>query len=280
MGSMGRTLMNATGLNTLGTSSLTLRIVPEVRSNALYVTGPAHQVSEVEMMLKVLDASELPDQLRDRAPHFIEVEHAEVEEVAAIVREVYKDDLTPEGQQPGQAQNPFAMLMGQGGGSNRSNRGGQQPQRTIKLTLGVDTRTNTLIVSASESLFRQIEALVISLDDAARDAKRTVRVVDLGGANPAVVQQTLGAMYSKVKISSSGKSKSGGATPSSGSSSSSSSTPNVGAPPFMPFSPFGGGAPGGSGGSSSDAGRSFFEQRMRERMGGGGPGGSGGGSGR
>ena len=271
MGSMGRTLMNATGLNTLGTSSLTLRIVPEVRSNALYVSGPAHQVSEVEMMLKVLDASELPDQLRDRAPHFIEVQHAEVEEVAAIVREVYKDDLTPEGQQPGQAPNPFAMLMGQGG-SSRNNRNGQQQQRTIKLTLGVDTRTNTLIVSASESLFRQIEALVNSLDEAAHDAKRTVRVVDLGGANPAVVQQTLGAMYSKVKVGSSSKSKSGGATPSSGSSSSSSSTPGAGAPPFVPFSPFGGGFPGG--GSSSDAGRSFFEQRMRERMGGsgGGPG--------
>ncbi len=282
MGSMGRTLMNATGLNTLGTSSLTLRIVPEVRSNALYVSGPAHQVSEVEMMLKVLDASELPDQLRDRAPHFIVVEHAEVEEVAAIVREVYKDDLTPEGQQPGQAQNPFAMLMGQGGNNNRGNRGGQQAPRTIKLTLGVDSRTNTLIVSASESLFRQIEALVFSLDDAARDAKRTVRVVDLGGANPAVVQQTLGAMYSKVKIGSSSKNKSGGATPSSGSGSSSSATPSFGASPFMPFSPFGGGTPtGGSGAPQSDATRSFFEQRMRDRMGGGGPpGGSGGGPGR
>ncbi|MCX7420630.1 MAG: hypothetical protein NT013_13980 [Planctomycetia bacterium] len=272
MGSMGRTLMNATGLNTLGTSSLALRIVPEVRSNALYVSGPAHQVSEVEMMLKVLDASELPDQLRDRAPHFIEVEHAEVEEVAAIVRDVYKDDLTPEGQQPGQAPNPFAMLMGQGGGSNRNNRGGQQPQRTIKLTLGVDTRTNTLIVSASESLFRQIEALVISLDDAARDAKRTVRVVDLGGANPALVQQTLGAMYSKVKVSSSGKSKSSGTSSSSGSSSSPSAPPSFGASPFLPFGVSNGSS--NSGGSSSDAARSFFQQRMRERMGGsgGGPG--------
>lgn len=275
MGSMGRTLMNATGLNTLGTSSLILRIIPEVRSNALYVSGPSHQVGEVEMMLKVLDASELPDQLRDRAPHFIEVEHAEVEEVAAIVREVYKDDLTPEGQQPGQAPNPFAMLMGQGGGSSKSNRGGQQQQRTIKLTLGVDTRTNTLIVSASESLFRQIEALVISLDDAARDAKRTVRVVDLGGANPALVQQTLGAMYSKVKVSSSGKAKSSGAS-SSGGSGSSSSSPSAGAPPIMPFSPFGGSSSGGA--PPSDDMRRFFESRMRDRMGGGGS--SGGSSGR
>ncbi len=263
IGSMGRTMMNATGLNTLGTSPLALRIVPEVRSNALYVSGPADQVKEVEMTLKVLDASELPDQLRDRAPHFIEVQPADVEEVAAIVREVYKDDLAPEGQQPGQQANPFAMFMGQGGNSNRgNNRGGQQP-RSIKLTLGVDTRTNTLIVSASETLFRQIEALVFSLDDAAREAKRTVRVVDLGGKNAALVQQTLGAMYSKVKISSSGKSRSSSGSPSSGSSSAPPSSTGS-TPPSMPFSPFGAGAP------PSDDMRRFFEQRMRERGGGGG----------
>ncbi|HLQ44278.1 MAG TPA: secretin N-terminal domain-containing protein, partial [Planctomycetaceae bacterium] len=242
IGSMGRTLMNATGLNTLGTSALTLRIVPEQRSNALYVSGPLDQVREVEMMLKVLDASELPDQLRDRAPHSIEVQYADVEEVAAIVREVYKDDLTPEGQQQaGQQANPFAMFMGQGGNTSNRNNRGQQP-RTIKLTLGVDTRTNTLIVSASETLFRQVDALVQSLDEAAHEAKRTVRVVDVGGANAAVVQQTLGAMYSKVKISSSG----GKSRSSSASSSGSSSTPSTSTSsqmPFMPFTPFGGGNP-------------------------------------
>lgn len=164
--SMSRSLMNATGLSSAMAGSLTLRIIPDVRSNALYVAGPADQVREVEAMLRVLDASELPEQLRDRTPHRIQVQHAEVEDVAAIVKEIYKDDMTPEGQQPGQQPNPFAMLMG-GGGSSRggSSRGGQQQARSIKLTLSTDARTNTLIISSSESLFRQIESLVQAIDD-------------------------------------------------------------------------------------------------------------------
>lgn len=71
-----------------------------MRSNALYVAGPADQVREVEAMLRVLDASELPEQLRDRTPHRIQVQHAEVEDVAAIVKEIYKDDMTPKVNSP------------------------------------------------------------------------------------------------------------------------------------------------------------------------------------
>ena len=262
MSSMGRSLMNATGLSSAMAGSLTLRIIPDMRSNALYVAGPADQIREVEAMLRVLDASELPEQLRDRTPHRIQVQHAEVEDVAAIVREIYKDDMTPEGQQPGQQPNPFAMLMG-GGGSSRggsSSRGGQQQARSIKLTLSVDARTNTLIISSSESLFRQIESLVQSIDDDARAANRTVRVVDIKGSNSAAVQTALSAMYSKIKTSSSTRSSSSSSSSrGSPSSSSGSSSPSPfgsgGFTPGMPFMPpfggFGSSPFGGDRGSDS-----------------------------
>jgi type II secretory pathway component GspD/PulD (secretin)/Spy/CpxP family protein refolding chaperone len=277
--SMGRSLMNATGLSSINTGALTLRIIPDARSNALYVAGPPDQVREVEMMLQVLDASELPEQLRERAPRRIEVQYADVDEVAAIIRDVYKDDMAPEGGQQGQP-NPFQMFMGGGSsrGGNNNSRGGQA--RTIKLTLGVDNRTNALIVSASEPLFRQIEALVFSLDDAARDANHTVRVVDLKGSNSAAVQSALSAMYSKIKIASSGSSSRSSSSSSRSSSSSSGSSsgggpPSFGGSPFggppfggIPFgvSPFGGGSSFGGG---SDDFRRMIESRMRERFGGG-----------
>jgi type II secretory pathway component GspD/PulD (secretin)/Spy/CpxP family protein refolding chaperone len=261
--SMGRSLMNATGLSSAMAGSLTLRIIPDMRSNALYVAGPAEQVREVEAMLRVLDASELPEQLRDRTPHRIQVEHAEVEDVAAIVREIYKDDMTPEGQQPGQQPNPFAMLMGGAGGSSRSGRSGQQAARTIKLTLSVDNRTNTLIVSSSEALFRQIEALVHAIDDDARAANRTVRVVDIKGNNSAAVQTALSAMYSKIKTGSSARSSSSRGSSSSSSGSSSSSPPfgSGGFTPGMPFMPpfggFGGSPFGGDRGSDGSRSSRF-----------------------
>jgi hypothetical protein len=184
-----------------------------------------------------------------------------VEDVAAIVREIYKDDMTPEGQQPGQQQNPFAMFMG-GGGSSRgggsSSRGGGAQARAIKLTLSVDARTNTLIVSASDSLYRQIEAFVQSIDEDAHAANRTVRVVDIKGSNAAALQTALAAVNTKIKVGGTGRSSSSSSSRSSSSSSGSSSSPfgsggfTPGMPPFMP--PFGGNFGGSPFGSSSDRG--------------------------
>ena len=248
--SMGRSLADMTGLS-LENDPMTLRIIPEVRSNALFVTGPADQIRQVEDMLKILDASELPEQLRDRSPQFIPVDFADVSEVAEIVRNVYKEELEGENNQ-NNGGNPLAMLMG-GGGSRGSSRGGRGGQRTVKLTLGVDTNTSQLIVSCSDSLYRQIENLVIELDRAAYEAKRTVTVVTVESTNPVSVEQALTSLLPN-KINVSGSRKSGSST---------GTRPSGGAPP--------------SAGGNPDQMRQFFEQRMRERMqqmtGGGRPGG-------
>lgn len=198
LGTMGRGLADLTGLNTLMTGPQTLRIIPDTRSNSLFVTGPPHLVSEVEDTLRILDASELPEQLRAKAPRYIEVVHADVGEVAQIVRDVYKEELNPPQQQGGgRGQNPIAAMMGGGGGNSRggSNR--------ATLSLGVDYGTARLIVSCSEPMFLQIEDMVRELDRAALEARRTIRVVSLKNANTTMLQQTLGSLMPKVKVSSS-----------------------------------------------------------------------------
>ena len=97
LSSIGSSLMDMTGLSSLGTTSQSLRIIADVRSNSLFVTGPSFLVNEVEQMLKILDAAELPESLRARIPRLIDVRFADVEEVAGIVRDVYKDYLEPVG---------------------------------------------------------------------------------------------------------------------------------------------------------------------------------------
>jgi type II secretory pathway component GspD/PulD (secretin) len=89
----------------------------------------------------------------------------------------------------------MAMFMG---GQQQQQQGGRTA-RSVQLSIGVDTRTNTLVVSASDSLYRQIEALVSSLDASAGQARRTVRVVSMQNANSLVVQQTLSSLMGKVK---------------------------------------------------------------------------------
>ena len=69
------------------------------------------------------------------------------------------------------------------------------------MTLGVDSRTSALIVSASDSLFKQVENLVATLDDAAMDAKRTVKIVTLENTNSSAIQQAVSALLPKASVS-------------------------------------------------------------------------------
>jgi type II secretory pathway component GspD/PulD (secretin) len=202
LSNLGRGMMNVTGLNqTLGGAN-GLRIITDIRSNALFVSGPKDQIAEIESMLELLDSAELPTSLRDRVPREIAVEHADVEEVAAIIEDVFKDALTPEnqGQQGGGGQrfNPLAMLMGGGGGGN-----GGRKEPGVQLTVGVDRRTSHLIISCNDNLFRQIEGLVTSIDERARDARQTVQIMRLETADPTVVSSTLVSLIPKVTVSAS-----------------------------------------------------------------------------
>lgn len=243
LSSFGRGMMNATGLDNTLAGGQPLKIITDIRSNALFVTGPTDQVGEIEQVLQLIDASELPESLRTRVPRSIPVEYSNVTEVAKIVREVYKDALEPE--QAAQNQrgggNPFAMMMG----------GAQQGKpRGIELTVGVDEQTNHLIVSCNDSMFRQIENLVQSIDDRERDARRTIRVVPLEKADPLLLSRTLGSVIPKVTVSGGGtrtgrdRGDSSTTPGQTGSSGSNSSTPQV-TPGGFPGGFPGGGFPGG-----------------------------------
>ncbi|SFI48059.1 secretin N-terminal domain-containing protein [Planctomicrobium piriforme] len=254
--SLGSSLMDMTGLGTLG-STQQLKIIPDLRLNALFVAGPAAQVREVEEMLKVLDSTSLGgDSLRDKLSRMIPINHANAQDVYNIVKEVYKNYIDPPRMQDNN--NPLAMFAAGGGGRGGRN---ETPPPASKLAIGVDTNSSNLIVWADEPLFREIEELVQSLDTAAEDARRTVRVVTLENTSSAVMQNALGSLMPQVKVSTTG-SRSGSTT---------SSTPSSGSP--IP-------SPSSSGAPNSDQMRQFFEQRMRDRgTGGGGTGGGQGGFG-
>ncbi|WP_166827084.1 secretin N-terminal domain-containing protein [Thalassoroseus pseudoceratinae] len=231
LSSLGGGLMDMAGLSGLG-GPQTLRIIPDLRSNSLFVTGPTGQVRDVEQMLKILDSDEVPESLRERLPRMIPVDHASVTEVAEILKEVYKDYLEDPNARNNGRNNPLAMMMGGGG---RSSGGSSSPG--IRMTIGVDARTSTLVVSANDTLFRQVEALVEELDNSAFEAHETIRVVPVGEADAAIVQAALTSLIPSVKVS----------------------TTNSGAKPSSPSS-----------NSSNDSNRDdnvrqFFEQRMRER---------------
>jgi type II secretory pathway component GspD/PulD (secretin)/Spy/CpxP family protein refolding chaperone len=195
--SFGSSLMGMTGIGNMAANPQTLQIIPELRLNALFVAGPTSKVREVEEILKVLDSSELPDNLRNKSSHIVQLEYADAQEVYDVLKDVYKGYLEDGNANP-QA-NALAMLMGGGRGRNDAN---QKPK--VQLALGIDKRTNQIIIWGDENLSQEIEALALNLDESAQAAKRTVRVLSLQNTNSSVVTSALGQLMPKVKVSSSG----------------------------------------------------------------------------
>ena len=172
-----------------GPQSDRVRIIPEPRANALYVSGPAGEVKSVEQVLEFLDSNEIPQSALDRVPRSIPVEYADVNEVASVVREVFSDFL-PQPRQRGRGEE------------------GDPGVTPGTLTIGVDSQTSQIIVSSDQGLFDQVQQLVQTLDDAAQDARRTVRVVPLQNTNPAAVKSMLGTLLPKVSFTTSSSSSS------------------------------------------------------------------------
>lgn len=200
LGGLGGSLMDMTGMSSLTEGPMTVRIIPDTRSNSLMVNGPTHLVADVEAFIKVLDKSDLPESMKDRVPRTIKVMHADVNDVAGVVREIFKDYLqAPQQAGGGRGGNPLAALMGAatGGGG-----GAAKQERGIRLTVAVDEKTSELIVSAADALFKEVEAVVMDRDKSAQEARSTVRILTLDTASAAVVRQALLGLSPKIRVSS------------------------------------------------------------------------------
>jgi type II secretory pathway component GspD/PulD (secretin) len=185
-----------TGLSGLGNSPQTLRIIPDTRSNSLFVTGPQSLVEEAEGFLEILDSNNIPESLRELQPRRIQVEHAEIEDIATMVNETFKPYLEPPGGRQ-QQQNPLAQMFG---GGNSGGKAGE-PQG-IQMTVAVDRQTSSLVISSSEALFQKVETMVMEADEAAKTANRTIRVVQLKHSDPTQLQESLKSLFPRITSSS------------------------------------------------------------------------------
>ncbi len=258
---------------TSSSSGGSLSIVPETRLNALIVQASQRDIELIEQLLEIVDQRGSPEEVQTiPEPRMIPVKHTSAEQVAAIVREVFASRVSGGGgggggqqRQPTPEDFVRALRGGRGGGNNGGGGGGGASEESSKMTVGVDARSNQLVVAAPDDLFRQVEALVRQLDHNDSNLLQTTRVVTLSKANPAMVRQALSAIV-------------GQAAPQAQNSAGGN---NQGGPQ--------GGRPGGEGGQDPAAAmRQQFEafRAMQEGgnqgggAGGGGPGGGGGRGGR
>lgn len=167
-------------------------IVPDLRLNALIVRAPPAQLETIEQLLQILDQEDPPEANVARRPRLIPVQHSRAADIAAVLRQVYQDRLvTAAGQRQPSPEEFFRMLRG-GRGSRQSNR--DQAAETDRMAIGVDERTNSLVISAPQALFEEVEPLVLTLDQATEETNQAVRVVTLKRTNSQMVQQALAAI--------------------------------------------------------------------------------------
>ncbi len=232
------------------TSSGALSIVPDARLNALVVQGASADLDTIEQLLKVIDqkSSAVDIQIVSH-PRLIPVFNTSADSVAEVVRQMYVDRLTAN---PSQQRQPspqeFMQMLGGGrrggGGGGGGNAGKKANEDTPKVTIGVDSRSNQLVVTAPEQIFEEIKQLVAQLDQSGVESSQTMKVVRINGASSQSVQAALTALVGPESMKTT-------RTPAS-----SSLVPSGGATGSSAFGGAGGFAPGNFNGGGFGGGRS------------------------
>lgn len=139
-----------------------IRIVPDVRTNSIIVTAIEENIKMVEELIRQLD-SDLTDAIKFKT---YPLRYADANEVATKVQNVLgEEQATTRGQAPGGTRNMtppqrnfMQLLMRQQGSGQES---GAQP---ISMKVIADSRTNSVIVAATEPQLKIVDQLIFELD--------------------------------------------------------------------------------------------------------------------
>jgi len=178
-----------------GLATGSIKITSDQRLNALLVQANQADLDTIEQLLKILDQKESPEDIFVAPkPRMIAVQHTNAQEIADIVKQVYADRMVQGAAASSQPTLPFFM-MGRGErGESSERRQSRTSDDAARIAIGVDTRTNSLIVAAPEALFQEVRQLVDQLDVAAGGQNQTVRVVTLRRTSPTAVERALAAI--------------------------------------------------------------------------------------
>jgi type II secretory pathway component GspD/PulD (secretin) len=134
------------------------------KTNALLISATADQMSEVDQIIKQLDVAS--DE--DRTSEFVRLEYADAEQAASAL-EVFYGRFAPE------ADTPAAR----------------------SVTIVPDPGSNSLVISAPESEWQSITALLGKIDSAEYDTSRQMEVIPLVHADAASVARALNDGFSR-----------------------------------------------------------------------------------
>lgn len=175
-----------------------LKFIPETATNTILVQGAdPTQLAEIEYLIKIYDEGIGQDSNAVRITRKFSFQYTTAREVSEVVKEIFRDLLSPtdkaltkggpQQQQQEQSRSMYSYTYIFGDSSKDDAIKFKGP-----ISMGVDDRSNTLIVSARKDLMNVISDLVDQLDQSAQESRGVVHVLKLGTSVDAIqVQKTL-----------------------------------------------------------------------------------------
>jgi type II secretory pathway component GspD/PulD (secretin) len=173
-----------------------IRVVADPISNSLLVrASPVDMLTVHRLLDRAIDVGKTDSRAVSRTWIVGPLRYASAAEIAGVVREVYREHMS--------TGSVVTQIGGFGGGFPPGEFGGigAQPSasvggttKPIDLSIGVDDRSNSLILNCSSALRDDVKQLAERLDESAKNSRRTVRVIAVNGISPLLVQQAIDAI--------------------------------------------------------------------------------------
>ncbi|MCP4891947.1 MAG: general secretion pathway protein, partial [Planctomycetaceae bacterium] len=173
---LGSFLTTRDGVMTL-TAGTSMTVVADTRLNRLIAQGSASEIEQIEEYLKIIDRGNgLADIKTYGQSHVIELANIKAAEMAAVLREAFAGRVVASttgqpgqpGQQPGQPRAPQKPDPREAEGKPKK---GAAPPKSAsardlepKMTIAVHEPSNSLVVTAPEQLYQEVERLVKVID--------------------------------------------------------------------------------------------------------------------
>ncbi|MGB7347307.1 MAG: secretin N-terminal domain-containing protein [Pirellulaceae bacterium] len=203
------------GSKNILTTTGSVTITADPRLNALFVQANAVDLAVIEQILEKVDRMESPEDVElVSKPMLIPVIYQNAADVAKTVKEVFADRMAGAESSSGRGggggggggqpspQDFIAALRG--GGNARGGRGGGQgaTSEPSKITVAVDVKSNSLIVTSTPQDFEEVRILVEALDEGGQAQKEEVLTLAVPGnvnaeAMVAALEAVLGQTVAK-----------------------------------------------------------------------------------
>ncbi len=167
-----------------------IRVVADVASNSLLVQASPLDMFEIKRLLnRAIDSDDTDSNAVIKTQPRIALKYADATEVATTMQSVYREFMSAGATSGFTSVGPNGITFG---GRNRGNAVDSNGNpRSVSLSIGVDARSNSIILECSDLLFKEVKKLIEELDNAAKDSTTTIKIVDVRTVDPLLVQQAL-----------------------------------------------------------------------------------------